>query len=206
MRLTARCLRFQVPQACPAIPQDRPLTRADLDALIAALEAELPGFALAYKDESRLQRLIAALVWPFNRRYLSDYTTVMLGRVWLPSRAHFEAAHPEGLYRLLCHEAVHLHDARHWPILFELSYLLLLPAGLSLRALWEWRAYQESIRVEVWREGQLSAHSARRIAEAFTGPEYLFMWPFPRSVRAAIARAEARAQRQRPAPTPAPAG
>ena len=45
-------------------------SQADLDACVAALGRELPRFAIRYKDESRLQRLIARLVWPFNRTYL----------------------------------------------------------------------------------------------------------------------------------------
>jgi hypothetical protein len=39
----------------------------------------------------------------------------------------------------LRHEAVHLRDARRFPVLFELSYLAALPAVFTARAWWEWR-------------------------------------------------------------------
>ena len=61
-------------------PVRAPVSDAALDALVESLRAEFPRFALRYKDESRLQRLIAALLRPFNDRYLSGYTTVMFGR------------------------------------------------------------------------------------------------------------------------------
>lgn len=124
----------------PRPPTPRPFTRADLDRYLIELGRELPGFALCYKDESRLQQLIARLVRPFNATYLTQYTTVMFGRVYLPDRRFAECCAPATLYRILRHEAVHLRDARRFPLFFQLSYLLLPPIGPGFRALWEWRA------------------------------------------------------------------
>lgn len=149
-----------------------------MEAFEAQLARELRGFAVIYKDESRLQRVIAWLVRPFNRRYLTDYTTVMLGRVYFPSRAWRQRVEPAQLYATLRHEAVHLRDMRRFPLLFQLSYLFLLPAGLTARAWWEWRAYAETLRVELELRGEISDELLDFVAERFTGPDYLFMLPF----------------------------
>ena len=156
---------------------------AGLAAYIETLSCELPGFEIRYKDESPVQRGLAALLWPFNRRYLDGYTTVMFGRVYFPSRAWCAAVGPEAVYRVLRHEAVHLRDARRWPVLFPLSYVFGAPAVLTARAVWEARAYAESLRVSMELDGDVSDAELERIATLFTGAEYLFMCPFPRFVR-----------------------
>jgi len=163
--------------------QRRTIDSAALAAYIEALSRELPRFAIRYKDESRVQRGLATFVWPFNRRYLDVYTTVMFGRVYFPSRAWCEAVGPEAVYRILRHEAVHLRDARRWPVLFAVSYVLGAPSIFTLRAIWEARAYAESLRVSMELEGDVSDAELERIARLFTGAEYLFMCPFPRFVR-----------------------
>ena len=122
---------------------------------------------------------MARLLRPFNPNYLSDYTTVWFRRVYFPSRSWCDAQGPDALYRILRHEAVHLRDARRFPIFFEVSYLLLLPAGFTLRAGWEWRAYAETLRTEYELTGQISDELLAHVAQQFTGPAYLFMCPFP---------------------------
>lgn len=171
-------------------------TAADLDAYVEALGRELPRFRVCYKDESRLQRLVAALVWPFNRAYLTHYTTVMFGRVYFPSRRWTARQRPADLYRILRHEAVHLRDARRWPGWFQLSYLLLPPVGPGMRAVWEWRAYAESLRVDLELGGAISDATLEHIARRFTGPDYLFMCPLPRFVRRRLRALRARLTRQ----------
>lgn len=160
-----------------------PITDAEVEAYERELAAGLRGFAVVYKDESRLQRAVARVVWPFNRRYLDGYTTVMLGRVYFPSRAWRRRAGPEQVYKTLRHEAVHLRDARRFPLLFQLTYLLVLPSVFTLRAVWEWRAYAETLRVEYELHGRIEDRLLEHIARRFTGPDYLYMCPFPRLVR-----------------------
>lgn len=163
-------------------PVRAPVSDAALDALVESLRAEFPRFALRYKDESRLQRLIAALLRPFNDRYLSGYTTVMFGQVWLPSRAFAATLGNDALFRLLRHERVHLRDARRFPVLFEVSYLL-PPLGPGPRAYWEWRAYEETLRCEVELYGRIDLPWLDDLVERFAGPDYLYMWPFRRWLR-----------------------
>lgn len=161
-------------------------------ALEAALAAEIPGFRVIYKDESRLHQTIAALVRPLNDRYLQDYTTVLFGTVAFPSRAWRRAVGELAIYEVLRHEAVHLRDARRFPVLFELSWLLLpLPTVLTARAFWEWRGYAESMRARV--EVGLPVDDAwiEFVVARFVGPDYGFMWPFPGSIRRRLRRLRA---------------
>ena len=60
-------------------------------------------------------------------------------------------------YRVLRHELVHVRDAWRTGLLpFAFSYLFLLPAGLTLRAFWELRAYTETMRVEFEETGTIA--------------------------------------------------
>jgi hypothetical protein len=161
----------------------RRITPDDVDALVAQLQGELRRFAIVYKDESRLQRAIAVLVWPFNRHYLTRYTTVMFGRIYFPSRAWQKRVGPTTIYETIRHEAVHLRDARRFPLIFQLTYLFVLPTVLTMRAVWEWRAYAETIRVHQEIYGDVPDRLLERILTRFTGADYLYMCPFPRFVR-----------------------
>lgn len=157
---------------------------ARVAALLVGLQAEIPGFSLRYKDESPSQRLVAALVWPFNRRYLQDYTTVLFGRVYLPSRRWRAAVGEAAIYEILSHEAVHLRDARCFPLVFELSYLLLpLPALLTAPAGWEWRGYRASMRARLELGLPVDDGWIEAVVQRFVGADYLYMWPFPAMLR-----------------------
>ena len=61
------------------------------------------------------------------------------------------------------------------------------PDGLAYgRALLEREAYAETLRAVAASEGILAARSdalRREIVRRFTGPDYGWMWPFPRAVR-----------------------
>lgn len=170
----------------------RTISEADLAELEARLQRELPRFAIRYKDESALQRLIGALVRPFNRTYLTRYTTVMFGKVYFPSRDWCRCQGADAIYRVLRHEAVHLRDMRRFPLVFHLTYLFALPAVFTLRALWEWRAYQESLRVQAELCDHIPDAMLDHIERCFTGPDYLFMCPFPRFVRRRLEAARER--------------
>ena len=166
----------------------RQIHERDVDELAAALAEELPGFRIGYKDESRLQRFIAALLRPFNNTYLTHYTPVLFGTVWFPSRRWQAEMGPRHVWLILRHEAVHLRDARRWPVLFELSYLFVLPVGLTMRAWWEWRAYAETVRATFEVDGVVPDAELDEIADRFVGSDYLWMWPSRRSIRARLER------------------
>ncbi len=156
---------------------------ATLAQYIEALRAELPRFAVCFKDESPLQRLIGRLLRPFNGAYMTRYTTVMFGRVYFPNRDWYERVGPRHIYRTLRHEAIHLRDARRFPLLFQVSYLAALPAVFTMRAVWEWRAYRETVRVWFETDGDCPAEVLDSIEQAFVSSDYLFMFPFRRAIR-----------------------
>ena len=89
---------------------------------------------------------------------------------------------------VLRHEAVHVEQfERHgWTLMVLFYGLLPLPMGLAwFRARLEWEAYEETLRAVHELEGTAAARSPTLRAEIvrrFTGPDYGFMWPFPRMV------------------------
>ena len=164
-------------------PNHRQISEIEVNGLEEQLARELPRFRVCYKNESALQKLIAWLLRPFNRRYSTDYTTVMFGRVYFPSRSWRARVGPERIYVTLRHEAVHLRDARRFPVLFQLSYLFFLPTVLTARAFWELRAYEESVRAHVEVAGDVPEGFLEGVETAFVGPDYLFMFPFRGFIR-----------------------
>src|SRR5687767_7869597 len=97
----------------------------DLEQHIAA---DIPGYANIVKEHSRLMQFFAALVWVFNRHFISDYVTTIGTTVYVP---HTVRNRPDMEWRALAHEWLHLQSFRsRGPILFALAYLF--PASLSV--------------------------------------------------------------------------
>lgn len=148
-----------------------PDTAPEIAALARAIGAEFPRFRLVAKERSAFMRAIAA-VMPWNRRFLDGYTTTIGYSVYMPCDVRCDGANGP---RVLRHERVHLEQFRAHPIWFPLSYLLLLPAGFTMRARWEFEAYVESMRAELEETGGIADDTIDRIARQFTGPDYLYM-------------------------------
>lgn len=86
-------------------------------------KALVPGFGLAWKDESFFHRVLGWLMWPFNPKYMTSYTTTMYPRVWFVSKAEYEKS-PLASFMILAHERVHLLDTQASPFWFRVSYLM----------------------------------------------------------------------------------
>lgn len=116
----------------------------------------------------------------FSARWFR-FTAITLGRTVLLQRG--AAGTPHGAATLR-HEAVHARDfARVGPLLW-ISYFLPFPVGpLSLRWLWELRAYRESLRALRELHGELRPADLEWAVRQFTGRSYLWMLPFPGLVR-----------------------
>lgn len=104
-----------------------------LDQAVRVVRDHIPGFEIRYKDESWSSKVIAVIVWIFNRRYLTDYTTTRYPRVYFPSRAWVKE-NPRVATKVLLHEFVHLWDRqqkRVWHVfgygLPQILFLFLLP-------------------------------------------------------------------------------
>ncbi len=150
-----------------------------------------PGFRILPKERSPLMRTLywVSLAFLWCPSFLTEYTTVLVSRVYMP----------EGLvgtlegYRILRHEAVHIRDCFRVGVLpFVVSYLFVLPAICTFRAWWEYRAYLETMRVELELTGTVSAALIDWLVERFTGSEYLWMCPFPGFVRRRLEAARRR--------------
>lgn len=172
------------------------------DHIVEHIGKDIPGFEVAYKDEDKLQKLIAKL--SFWNDY-ENYITTMYPKVYFPNREYVEKYVP---VPTLEHEWVHLKDQKTFfgllpklpawlnMVLFSLVYifpqvlalfallavfspwwllclLFLAPIPAPGRAWAEIRAYRRSLE-----------HGADddRIADYFVSSGYYFMWPFRKHV------------------------
>ncbi|WP_394826625.1 hypothetical protein [Pendulispora albinea] len=158
------------------------------ETLIDEMKAEFPTFEILKKRHNRLQRAIhrALLVLTLGRMrtYLTQYHTVLFGKLWVPDS--FDTMSDADRYILLRHERVHLRQrARMGDITMAFVYLIpFFPLGLAYgRARIEWEAYTETIRATYEVFGLPSAKLLRKhIVDRFVGPDYGWMWPFRRMV------------------------
>lgn len=163
---------------------------------------EIPHFEVRYKDKSLLQKLIGFLIYPFNRRYMTDYITTIPPHVYFPDSKAVEE-NPMA-WRILAHEYVHLYDAKNHPVMFYVRYLMpqllgLLSFGAFLAFLnplflfclvflaafapWpsqgrtaiELRGYAMSIAMELWAHGVFPTGQREMIMKQFTGWDYYRM-------------------------------
>ena len=118
------------------------------------------------------------------RSYVSGYHTVMFGTLWVSDG--WDGMADLERYVLLRHERIHLVQARRWGVVaMGLAYLFMpMPIGLAYaRARIEWEAYAETLRALVEVHGVEAARAQRGWLRArFVGPDYAWMWPFPRAV------------------------
>jgi hypothetical protein len=151
---------------------------------------DFPQFRLVPKRDHKLSRHIDRVlrVLTFGRlnHYLTDYFTVIGDTLFLAPT--WEGMDDRARYVLLCHERVHLEQRRRYVTLgMALLYLLpILPVGLALgRARIEWAAYRETLRAtaEIYGLEALDSDDFRAsIIKRFIGPDYGWMWPFPRTI------------------------
>lgn len=126
------------------------------------------------------------------RSYLTHYVTTLGHTIYVPD--DFHAWRPEQAWETLRHEAVHVRQFERygWIGMLILYGILPLPMGLAYgRARLEWEAYAETLRAVAEAEGIDAAKSPDlhdEIIRRFTGPDYGWMWPFPRAVRGWIHR------------------
>jgi hypothetical protein len=155
--------------------------------LLKEITAEFPEFRIVRKRDSSLARVIHYLLLLLSgggqRRFLSDYHTVIASTLMVADR--WQTMNDTERVILLRHERVHLRQRRRYTFL-GMAFLYLIPwfpIGLAYgRARLEWEAYVETLRataehlgLSAARSPSLRAHILRR----FTGPDYIWMWPFP---------------------------
>lgn len=152
------------------------------------IRAEFPRFEIRYKRESALQRAIhvalVAVTLGGQRGYLTHYHTALFGRLYVPDA--WDGMSDVARYVLLRHERVHLRQRRRMgDVAMAVVYLVpFFPVFLAYgRARIEWEAYEETLRATAEVEGVDAARSLRdEIKRRYVGPDYGWMWPFPRTV------------------------
>jgi hypothetical protein len=162
----------------------------DLEGLKKEILKEFPDFKVVPKAESSLMKVINVflLVVSFGRmkQFMTSFattigTTVYVTDGWKTSTDQSKAI-------LLRHERVHMRQAKRLTRpLFSFLYLFcFLPVGLAwFRARFEREAYEESFKAAFeyyGREHVFSKEWRDHVAKNFTGPSYLYMWPFPKTV------------------------
>lgn len=121
-----------------------------------------------------------------QRTYLTEYVTTLGHTIFVPEG--FDRWPPAAACEVLRHEMIHVHQFERfgWPAMIALYGLLPLPFGLAWgRARLEWQAYRETLRAVADLEGLDAARSPAlraSIVRRFVGPDYAWMWPFPRAV------------------------
>lgn len=180
----------------------------NLAELEAEIRSEFPKFKVVPKSESGLMKAINAFLLAVSfgqaKSFMTGYattlgTTVYVTPTW-PQRSETDKM------ILLRHERVHMRQAKRLTrVLFSLLYLLpFLPVGLAyFRARFEMEAYEETIRATYEHYGRQAVFAKEfrdRIARQFTGPGYMFMWPFPKTVDRWILDAVERVAGKEPSP------
>jgi hypothetical protein len=158
------------------------------DAFMDEIRAEFPEFSIKRKRTSLLQKTIhvalCAITLGGQRSYLTRYHTVLAGTLWIPDA--WDEMSDTDRYILLRHERVHLRQrARMGDAWMSFLYAVpFFPLGLAYgRARIEWEAYVETLRATAEVHGIQAAERLRPgIVERFTGPDYGWMWPFPRAI------------------------
>ena len=154
------------------------------------MRAEFPRFRIVPKLGSTLSRAIdlalKVVTLGGQRHYMTRYHTVIGDTLYVPTV--WENMSDVARVILLRHERVHLLQRRRYGFaLFAFLYLVpFLPLGLAYcRARLEWEAYRETLRATAELRGPEAARAnalRREIVARFVGPDYAWMWPFPRAV------------------------
>jgi hypothetical protein len=157
--------------------------------LLDEIRREFPSFEIRAKRGDALQRAIglalAVVTLGGQRAYMSRYHTVLFGKLYVPDS--WDRMIDDDRYVLLRHERVHLRQRRRMGDL-TMAFVYLVPI-LPLFVAWgrariEWEAYVETIRATAEVRGLAAARALEdEIVRRYVGPDYGWMWPFPRAVR-----------------------
>lgn len=99
------------------------MTSEDLAAFVVDTQRVIPGFKVAWKDESFWQKVAGFFSKPFNPGYMVTTTTTLYPTVWFPTKAFYEKD-PQLTLMILAHERVHLVDRKERGFWQQLSYAL----------------------------------------------------------------------------------
>jgi hypothetical protein len=176
----------------------------DGEAALAEVEATMRrrGVRVVHKSgvwhQRAIDRLLRLLTLGRARTYATRYVTTLARTIYVPDDWATRPAWQRA--EILRHELVHMEQfARYGLVPMTLAYLLFpLPIGVAwCRAALEKEAYAESLRAAYERGGVEAALAMKpELVRRFTGPDYFWMWIFPRAIEewidATIARLDGR--------------
>jgi hypothetical protein len=140
----------------------------------------------AYWHQRAAGMALFVITFGGQRTYVSHYVTTLGHTIYVPD--DFDDWSPSHAIEILRHEAVHVSQFERygWLGMVILYGMLPLPMGLAwFRARLEWEAYEETFWATAEIEGIDAARSPElraKIVRRFTGPDYGWMWPFPRTI------------------------
>ncbi len=157
---------------------------------VAELAHEFPKFRIVEKDTDFLSQSIdialKIVTLGRQRSYLDGYYTVLGYTLYVPPG--WARASPVDRVITLRHERIHLRQRERYgfPLMAFLYLVPFFPLGLAYgRARLEWEAYEETLIATAELAGLDAARSPAlraRIVGRFVGPDYGWMWPFPKQV------------------------
>lgn len=156
--------------------------------LMLDIADEFPGFRIIPKSESTLMKVLniflKIVTLGMMKTFMSNFTTVVGCKVYVPSK--WESFNKSAILR---HERVHMRQAkREGRIWFGFAYIFVwFPIGFAhFRKKWEQEAYEETMRIVAGKKGGMAVlkHEDYRnnMIKRFTGPKYVWTWPFRKSI------------------------
>lgn len=131
------------------------------------------------KEDSKLMNFISKLM--FWNPAFKTMTMVIGHKVYMPKSIIGTKLEKD----ILSHEAMHIKDFERFGVLIPLSYYI-LPAIVSGRAFWEWRAFKQDLLRWKKEKGTITKEDEDWVVRQFTGIDYFFMFPFPKFLRKKI--------------------
>jgi hypothetical protein len=165
------------------------MTEQQYEQLVADVKKEFPDFKIVYKNESNFMKTIDTLLRIISfgkmKSFMTSFITTIGNVVYVPQG--WDSKSPPTKAITLRHERVHMRQsARIGRIAFSLLYLLApVPAFLAYyRTKFEKEAYEESLVAlkEYYGDRFFTQELKEQIISHFTSAEYIWMWPWRRSL------------------------
>jgi hypothetical protein len=162
---------------------------AEIQRVITRIKSEFPDFKIVKKTESplmlKIDKLLRFLSFGRMTNFMTGFVTTIGHTVYVAD--NWDSGRDLSKSVILRHEAVHMRQLRRMGWLwFVYSYLFCpLPVGFCYgRTKLEREAYEETIRAAAEYYGLryiLDPKFKALTVSYFTGPDYLWMWPFRES-------------------------
>lgn len=165
------------------------LTPEQYEKLLDDVQSEFPEFKIVKKNESKLMKAISfglkAISFGKMNSFMDSFTTTIGNTVYVP--ASWDSRSPSTKAITIRHELVHMRQSKKYGrVLFSLAYLFLpFPTLVAYcRAQFEKEAYEESLKAVNEYYGPKLFNDALKddILKHFTTAEYIWMWPWRKSL------------------------